>query len=271
MSTVEPTGVFMRAEWRHLAMLSFEVDPDVLEPFLPPQLELDYWHGKTYLSLVGFVFQHARLFGISIPFHQSFPEINLRFYVVRRTNGVERRGVIFLREIAPKRCVGFIARRIYHESYLAFARPPCDRDCTIEGQTIAVRLFVAIRAPLEQPAYRHGRRPPCPPRPGFLDEFVVEHYWAYTRDATAAAGEYRVDHSPWQIRRATDFQLDCDGPTLYSPAIGAALEGSPQSAFVAEGSPVAVHRGIVVPASCAVAELVTIPAAQMIEAPLHDR
>ena len=34
------SDVFLTARWRHLAMLSYPVDPAVLEPFLPPQLEI---------------------------------------------------------------------------------------------------------------------------------------------------------------------------------------------------------------------------------------
>jgi len=113
MSCAESSrGVFLTARWRHLVMLSYAIDPSVLESYLPPQLELDFWQDKTYISLVGFEFLEARLFGVPIPFHQSFPEVNLRFYVIRRIGRAERRGVIFIREIAPRRCVGVVARRV---------------------------------------------------------------------------------------------------------------------------------------------------------------
>jgi uncharacterized protein YqjF (DUF2071 family) len=236
--------VFLTAEWRHLAMLSYAVDPDVLMPFLPRPLELDYWHGKTYMTLVGFVFRRARLFGIRMPFHQSFPEVNLRFYVVRRDNQGEHRGVIFLREIAPKWCVGVIARRIYNESYL----------------TMPMRHSIEIGAAADrQSQFQYGWRfngqwyrlrvetsgSPCPARAGSLDEFIVDHYWAFTRQREGGYAEYQVDHPPWPLRRAVHIECDCDPRQLYGNRLGPALEGRPESAFVAEGSAVAVHRGVI--------------------------
>lgn len=239
------TSVFLRAEWRHLAMLSFEIDPQILEPFVPPPLELDFWQGKTYLSLVGFMFESSRLFGIRIPFHQSFPEVNLRFYVLRRTAGGQRRGVVFLREIAARRCVGLIARRFYHESYL----------------TLPVRHEIEIATQSGEPSrfdysWRFKRRwnklrigtagEPIQPARGSLDEFIVDHDWAYTRERNGRCREYFVERPPWPVRRAINFKLDCDAPALYGPALGAALESPAASAFVAEGSSVAVHRGVLV-------------------------
>lgn len=32
---------FLTAEWRHVLMLNYEIDPAVLAPFLPAGLELD--------------------------------------------------------------------------------------------------------------------------------------------------------------------------------------------------------------------------------------
>ncbi len=74
---------FLTAEWRHLAMLNYEIDPVILRPFVPSGTELDSWNGKTYVSIVGFLFLKTRVRGLAIPFHQNFEEINLRFYVRR--------------------------------------------------------------------------------------------------------------------------------------------------------------------------------------------
>lgn len=46
---------FLQAEWRHLAMLNFEVEPSVLRPSVPNGTELDSWNGRTYVSDVGFL------------------------------------------------------------------------------------------------------------------------------------------------------------------------------------------------------------------------
>jgi uncharacterized protein YqjF (DUF2071 family) len=75
---------FLTAEWRSLAMLNYEIDPAVLQPFVPAGTELDQWDGKTFVSVVGFMFLKTRVLGLAIPFHGDFEEVNLRFYVRRR-------------------------------------------------------------------------------------------------------------------------------------------------------------------------------------------
>ena len=82
---------FLTAEWRHLAMLTFEVDPRVLSPLVPAGTELDAWRGRTFVSIVGFLFLDTRVFGAAIPFHRHFEEVNLRFYVRRMASDGWRR------------------------------------------------------------------------------------------------------------------------------------------------------------------------------------
>ncbi len=40
---------FLKAEWRHLAMLNYAVDPALLAPHLPAGCELDFFGGQTFL------------------------------------------------------------------------------------------------------------------------------------------------------------------------------------------------------------------------------
>ena len=81
-------------------MLNYEIDPALLQPFVPRGTELDSFEGKTYVSLVGLRFARTKLYGlISVPFHSDFDEVNLRIYVRRREGSEIRRGVMFIREI----------------------------------------------------------------------------------------------------------------------------------------------------------------------------
>src|SRR5688572_12171074 len=101
--------IFLEAKWEKLVMVSYKVDPCVLEPFLPAGTELDSYEGNYYMSLVAFNFNKTKLWGIPAPFYGSFPEVNLRFYVTCRRNGETRRGVVFVREIVPGRLVTWMA------------------------------------------------------------------------------------------------------------------------------------------------------------------
>src|SRR5437867_3564804 len=112
-------GKFLTAEWRSLAMLNYEVDPAVLRSRVPSGTELDSCDGAVYVSMVGFMFLRTRVLGAAIPGHRSFEEVNLRFYVRRRSPDGWRRGVGFLKEIVPKFAVAAVARGLYNENYTA--------------------------------------------------------------------------------------------------------------------------------------------------------
>src|SRR5579864_6306955 len=108
---------FLTAEWRHLAMLNFEVDPTILRPFVPSGTEPDDWQGRTLVSLVGFLFLNTRVYGMRIPWHRDFEEVNLRFYVRRKTSEGWRRAVVFIKELVPRQAIAMAARLLYGENY----------------------------------------------------------------------------------------------------------------------------------------------------------
>lgn len=250
-------GRFLTAQWRHLAMLNYAVDPAILTPHLPAGVELDAWHGTTYLSVVGFMFLGTRVLGLPIPFHRNFPEVNLRFYVRRPGRPGEphvdadghKRGVVFLKELVPRAAIAWVARVVYGEAYLAL--PMRHRVALETAAAGRVHGSVAYewRLPRTDGAW-HGLRlavdgVPAPLVPGSEAEFITEHYWGYAAGSGRTL-EYRVEHPPWRVWPATRAALHGDLARLYGPALAAALAGPPRSAFLAEGSEIAVHRGLVV-------------------------
>src|SRR5688572_29974744 len=90
-----PGRPLLTAEWRNLVMLNYEVDPAAVEPFVPRGVEIDYEEGRTYVSLVGFQFLRTRFFGLAVPLHTNFVEVNLRAYDRRKVADQWRRGVVF--------------------------------------------------------------------------------------------------------------------------------------------------------------------------------
>ncbi|HEX2682370.1 MAG TPA: DUF2071 domain-containing protein, partial [Ferruginibacter sp.] len=100
---------FLTARWERLIMANYMVDAGILKPYLPYKTELDYFKGKVFVSLVGFMFNNTRLMGFRIPFHVNFEEVNLRFYVRYNDNGEWKRGTVFIKEIVPKPAISFIA------------------------------------------------------------------------------------------------------------------------------------------------------------------
>ena len=59
---------FLKAEWRNLAIINYEVDQSILKNHLPVGTELDLWQDKCYLSIVGFKFVNTKMLGIKFAF-----------------------------------------------------------------------------------------------------------------------------------------------------------------------------------------------------------
>ena len=110
---------FLNASWENLIMANYTVNPKVLAPYLPNGVELDFYNGETYVSLVGFMFKNTKIFQIPIPGYGTFEEINLRFYVIRKEGDKLKRGVVFINETVPNKFVAYIANRLYNEHYTA--------------------------------------------------------------------------------------------------------------------------------------------------------
>ena len=91
---------------------------------------------------------------------------------------------------------------------------------------------------------RRSRRAPAFPAPGSQEEFITEHYWGYTRQRDGSTVEYQVEHPQWRVWSATDARFSCDVAAVYGTEYTSALGAAPASAFVADGSPVTVRRGV---------------------------
>ena len=77
---------------------------------------------------------------------------------------------------------------------------------------------------------------------GSEEEYITEHYWGYTRQRDGGTLEYRVTHPRWRVWQVQHATLDGDHAELYGAGLAAAIRGTPHSAFLADGSAVAVHR-----------------------------
>jgi uncharacterized protein YqjF (DUF2071 family) len=235
--------MFLRAGWYHLTMLNYPVEPAILRRYVPTGTELDLHGGRAYVSVVGFLMLDTRVLGVPVPFHRDFEEVNLRFYVRRRDGGDWRRGVVFIKEIVPRRLIAWVARRLYNENYVAMpmrhhgALP----GATSAGGTVRYEWYHASRWNALT-AEMTGQ--PVALVPGSEEEFITEHYWGYCRQRDGSTIEYRVEHPPWRVWTAASARLDCDVAALYGPEFAPFLHAQPTSAFVAEGSPVGVRRGL---------------------------
>lgn len=245
-SRVATERVFLTAQWRALAILSWKVPAEVLEPYVPRGTELDFHQGETYVSIVGFMFLDTRLLGVPIPFHRTFEEVNLRFYLRREVAGEVLRGVAFIREVVPRWAVSTIARWAYNEQYVRLPMMSRRERYSLECQASD------LSAPQVEYAWRHrgawcGINMRCEGErqaliSGSEEEFIAEHYWGYSRQRDGSTKEFRVEHPPWEHWPATSAGVSGPIPEFYAPEFADALSRPPDSAFLADGSAVKVYQ-----------------------------
>ena len=216
-------------------MANYEIAPSVLEEFVPKEIDLDFHNGKCYASLVAFMFLDTRVLGFPVPFHVNFEEVNLRFYVKREISGETRRGVVFVKEIVPRRAISLVARSFYGEPYetwrmshsktenkLAYfwSKGNCKNHISVEiGENTGI------------------------PAENSQGEFIIEHYWGYTKRSAYRTDEYKVEHPKWKLFETRDAEIYIDFGFVYGEKFGFLSNTEPESILLAKGSKVAVYKG----------------------------
>ena len=236
-------STFLTAEWRHLLMLNYAVEPDLLRPYLPNGVEPDQWNGTTYISIVGFLFLRTKVIGLPVPQHTNFEEVNLRFYVKRHAPDGWRRGVVFIKEIVPRPLIALVARKCYNEPYQAM---PMRHAIDLQNGDLRAGSSVEYAWKSENTWNSIQATAIGTPRlapENSEEQFITEHYWGYTAQPNGRTKEYRVTHVPWKIWKTANPTLTCNIPSIYGPAFIPPLSKPPISAFIAEGSPVTVSTG----------------------------
>jgi hypothetical protein len=144
-----------------------------------------------------------------------------------------------VREIVPRRAIAALAQYFYGEPYVAY---PMSLAIERGGDRLRCR-YAWRRNGREEFVSATASGSPVIVAPGSPEEFITEHSWGYTARRGQCA-QYRVEHPPWRVWRATDALLEADIARLYGPGFAAPLSAPPTSAFIAEGSPVVVRRGV---------------------------
>jgi uncharacterized protein YqjF (DUF2071 family) len=230
---------FLTARWEHLVLLNYACPRELLEPLVPAGTELDTWDGETLVSLVGFMFVDTRLLGMPVPFHRTFEEVNLRFYVRRHAPEL-RRAVVFIRELVPRTAIATVARVVYNEPYLAV---PMRHAISLRADRGGTVCYGWSHGGVDFEMAASGTGPAAPLVAGSAAEFITEHHWGYTRQRDGGTLEYFVEHPPWRVWTTSDASFAGPAASLYGAGFAEVLARTPRSAFIAVGSPVAVHRG----------------------------
>ena len=218
-------------------MANYIIDPEILTPFLPKGVSLDLHNEKAYISLVGFMFKKTKLFNIPIPYFGTFEEINLRFYVQRKEDGITKRGVVFINETIPYRIVAWMANKLYKEHYTVV---PTRHFITNNFDSKKVKFEWKLNNSWNS-IYVEASNKSHNIKTETLEKFIYEHYFGYTKIDENNTEEYRLQHPSWKINNVLDSKIDCDFEAMYGKTFSVLNDTKPEAVFIAEGSSVKVE------------------------------
>lgn len=207
----------LSAESRDLVIVSYEIDPLLVLPYMPAGVSLDFHHGHALVTLVGYRILDVRAAGVQVPLPPARAKIDLRFYVWRREAGEVRRGVVFIKEIVPERH-DIVDRERGWASY----------EWLKAGRWN--RIAAAPRGRAEIPPLQS------------IGAFVADRPWGYTRQPDGSTEEYRVEHPPWAICPAESV-LDCDVGACFGREFVSTFARPPLAEFVAAGAKATYYPG----------------------------
>lgn len=223
--------IFMTGKWEDLIILTFEVNQDLLEKYLPNGTELDLYDGKALISSVAFTFSEVNFFGIKIPFHQQFGQINFRFYVKSKIN--QTKGVVFIREFAPKPIIAFVANKVYNEPF--FYRKIHRKKTVSEGEIVLNYTYENIKIKAKASIETKGLKE------NTLDHFVVDRYVAFVKKNKKETYQYKINHKPWELYNTKTIIIDKAILTMLPTAFNKAKL---ISSYFVNGSSISVEKGI---------------------------
>jgi len=229
---------FLTAKWEYLVMLNYQIPAEILSPHLPKGTELDLFEGKALASVVGFLFNETKVFGVKWPYHTNFEEVNLRFYVKRFNGGRWKRGVAFISEIVPKHMISWIANALYNEHY---SRMPMRHTAHYQNDFLQLNYEWKNGQQWNNLKVKALNRP-IDILPNSEAEFIFEHYWGYNQLNKNTLIEYGVEHPRWEIFPVTYYELHADIASLYGAEFVPYLSAEPHSIMLAKGSEVTIRK-----------------------------
>jgi len=229
---------FLIAEWKKLAIANYVIDPSILQDHIPYGTELDDWHGKHFVSLIGFMFQNTRLLGLPIPFHRNFEEVNLRFYVKRKEGNEYRRGVVFIKELVPKPALSFVANNVYQENY---ETKPMRHAWIYHENTLEISYQWKNHSDWQKIKIQADNKLESIPI-GSETESIIEHYWGYAKRKGSKSNEYEVTHPKWEAYPVKDYKIKVDFGATYGNQFQFLNQEKPHSIMLAEGSSITVEN-----------------------------
>ena len=196
----QPVGfAVMKQEWRDLAYVHFGYEPSAVGALLPPGLDVDTWEGRAWVGIVPFSMRRIS-FPLTppVPWLGSFPEVNVRTYVIR--NGVP--GVWFFSLDVNRLLPALVARAGYGLPYCWGAASNGIVDGVLESTvdrrwpSRGAHAVLRVRAGGEIAV------------PGPFEHFLTARWGLYSAGRRGRLRYAPVDHPRWVLHGAELLEHD---------------------------------------------------------------
>jgi uncharacterized protein YqjF (DUF2071 family) len=192
----------LEQDWLELSFLHWSFPPQSVAALLPPGVCVDSFEGDAWVGLVLFRLRIFLRRGLTLPWLCSFPEINVRTYVVGPDG---ERGIWFFSLDCARLIAAWTGRMTYR---LPFHHAAMRMDCG-DG----VRRYRSRRAPDAgttaggcSATVRVGE-PVASSDVTALQTFLTQRWRLYTRAGGGVATAH-VEHPPWRLHHAVATDVD---------------------------------------------------------------
>lgn len=197
--------------------MHWEVDPQLLRPYIPQEFSLDLFEGKAWISIVAFSMQNIRVRNApSFPLISNFGEINVRTYIKYKNQA----GVYFLSMEAEKMFSAFLSKKLsdlpYEHAQMSL-KPSVYQSINKKKNNYFKVSFEALDK-IEQPSK--------------IDLWLTERY-ALFHKFNQEILTYQVHHAPWSLQEVNAENVQIDYP-LFNPLIN----GTPNKIGYSKGTQV---------------------------------
>ena len=209
----------MKQSWLDLAYIHFRYDPQEVASLLPPGLDIDIHDGSAWVGLIPFSMRNIGIPHLpSVPYLGSFPEVNVRTYVVH--NGVP--GVWFFSLDINRLIPTAVARTTY-------LLPYCWGKASHHRHNNRLTTHVSRKLP-GAPAHTNIEieigDPITSPSP--LEVFLSARWGLYSQGLGESLRYAPVDHPAWPLHNARLISLN---DSLITAAGFSAPTGDPHVMF----------------------------------------
>lgn len=182
-------------EWNKSLFMHWAVDPEILQPLIPPSTTLDLHNGKAWISIVAFTMQKIR--PRNLPFFKpvsDFHEINVRTYVTKDN----KPGVYFLNIEAQKILSVFLSRTLSGLPYEKAAIRRSRHNNLHVYSSSNTRKHFALHATYDVAESSSEK--------SALDLFLTERYCLYV-PLRQQLYRYNIHHAAWPLQHVTIHKL----------------------------------------------------------------